>query len=142
MIYILSALLSYFHLFSDSKEIYDIYARTKSNLLPAMIFLILLQVDFKTIFKRDSYSIGCACSMGSKRYWSIIILGAFISISSQIFAQYFTIINLEVTTVFISFLFGVIASFTKLSYLNGSKDVATTMFYIIVALLGSQLEFY
>ena len=142
MIYIISALFSLFNLFSESRDIYDIYMRTKLNLFPAMIFLMLLQVDFKTIFRRDSYSIGCACSMGSKRYWSIITLGAFISILSQIFAQYFVIINLEVSTILISFVLGIVASFTRLRYLNGSKDVATTMFYIIVALLGSQLEFY
>ena len=35
-------------------------------------------------------------------------------------------------------LFGVLGSFTKLKEINGSSEVATTMLYIIIALIGSK----
>ena len=38
-------------------------------------------------------------------------------------------------------LFGVLGSFTKLRDVNGSSEVATTMLYILIALIGSKAVF-
>ena len=51
MIYALSMLLASLGVFESNKEINAVYQFTKSNLLPAMLFLMLLQVDFRHFFK-------------------------------------------------------------------------------------------
>ena len=51
MIYAFSMLLASLGVFESNKEIDAIYKLTKTNLLPAMLFLILLQVDLRHFFK-------------------------------------------------------------------------------------------
>ncbi len=51
LIYAISMMLASFGLFEYNKEINDIYKLAKINLLPAMLFLMLLQVDFRHFFK-------------------------------------------------------------------------------------------
>ena len=240
-IYALSMLLASLHIFDANEEIKTIYKQTKSNLLPAMLFLMLLQIDFRHflqlgksllisyllavlsiafafiaiaylfdfsketssafgalagswmggtanmiavgsalnvgeeafayalvvdsvnytlwvmlllflvpfahIFNKftksesmmESFSgIGCACSMGAKRYWLLILLSLGVSFLAQYSATHFTIINGTTTVVIIATLLGVLGSFTKLKELNGSSEVANSMLYLIIALIGSQ----
>ncbi len=110
------------------------------------VMLLLFLVPFASYFNRFTKAeerlaylseIGCACSMGAKRYWLLIALGLFVSLLSQIVAQYFTIINGTTTIVIIATLFGLLGSFTRLREINGSSEVSTTMLYIIIALIGS-----
>lgn len=82
--------------------------------------------------------IGCACSMGAKRYWLIILLALAASLFSQLLAAKFVLLNTTTSMVVFSTLLGVLASFTKLRFINGSSEVATTMLYILIALIGSQ----
>ena len=51
MIYAFSMFLASNNLFASNDEINAIYKLTKTNLLPAMLFLTLLQVDLKHFFK-------------------------------------------------------------------------------------------
>lgn len=51
MIYAFSMLLAGMGIFEQNEEINSIYKNTKKNLLPAMLFLMLLQVDFRHFFK-------------------------------------------------------------------------------------------
>ena len=111
------------------------------------VMLLLFLVPFAKIFNRFTKSherlaylseIGCACSMGAKRYWLLIALALFVSLASQLLAQYFVILNSTTSMVIFATLFGVAASFTPLREINGSNEVATTMLYILIALIGSR----
>jgi len=241
LIYAFSMLLASLGVFEQNKEITHIYKLTKTNLLPSMLFLMLLEVDFKHFFKlgkslliayslavlsiafafivvaymfdfnkemaaafgalagswmggtanmiavgsalhvsEDAFAyalvvdsvnytlwvmfllflvpfakifnkftkseeklqyldkIGCACSMGAKRYWLLILLALGVSLLSQIIAAKFVIFNATTSIVLFSTLLGVLGSFTKLRFINGSNEVATTMLYILIALIGSR----
>jgi len=241
LIYAFAMLLASLGVFEQNKEITAIYKLTKTNLLPAMLFLMLLEVDFKHFFKlgkslliayflavvsiaaafivvaylfhfdketaaafgalagswmggtanmiavgsalhvsEDAFAyalvvdsvnytlwvmlllflvpfakvfnkftkseeklayldkIGCACSMGAKRYWLLILLALGASLLSQIIAAKFVILNTTTSIVLFSTLLGVLGSFTKLRFINGSNEVATTMLYILIALIGSR----
>jgi uncharacterized membrane protein len=111
------------------------------------VMLLLFLVPFAKIFNRFTKSherlaylseIGCACSMGAKRYWLLIALALFVSLASQMLAQQFVILNTTTSMVIFATLFGVGASFTRLREINGSNEVATTMLYILIALIGSR----
>ena len=241
MIYAFSMLLASLNIFESNAQINAIYKLTKTNLLPAMLFLMLLQVDFRHFFKlgkslliayvlavlsigfafivvafsfhfthdmsaafgalagswmggtanmvavgsalhvsEDAFAyalvvdsvnytlwvmlllflvpfahlfniftkssenlayldeIGCACSMGAKRYWLLIAFALGVSLLSQLIATKFVLLNTTTTIVLLATLFGIFGSFTKLRELNGSSEVATTMLYIIIALIGSK----
>ena len=241
LLYAASMFLASMGLFEQNKEITHIYKITKTNLLPAMLFLMLLEVDFKHFFKlgkslliayflavfsiaiafilvtyifdfnkeiasafgalagswmggtanmiavgsalhvnEDAFAyalvvdsvnytlwvmlllflvpfakifnkftkseeqlayldkIGCACSMGAKRYWLLIALSLGVSLLSQLLSAQFVILNTTTSIVLFSTLLGLLGSFTKLRFINGSNEVATTMLYILIALIGSR----
>jgi len=242
IIYAVSMFLASFHVFDTNAEITAIYKRVKENLLPAMLFLMLLHVDIKEFLKLgkplfqayllalfslviafvsiayifnfsattaaafgalagswmggtanmiavgsalnvpeeafayalvvDSVNytlwvmlllfavplaplfntftkakssgvkmgdIGCACRLGTKRYWSLLLLSIFISFLCNFAANTFFIEFSHTTTiVLLATLFGIVGSFTKLKEFNGSSEVATSMLYILVALIGSR----
>jgi len=111
------------------------------------VMLLLFLVPFASYFNKFTKSsenlaylgdIGCACSMGAKRYWLLILLGLIVSFVSQYLSTLFTILNTTTTVVILASLFGVLGSFTKMRELNGSSEVATSMLYIIIALIGSK----
>jgi uncharacterized membrane protein len=243
-IYAFSMLLAGFGLFDSSSEIKDIYKLTKTNLLPAMLFLMLLQIDFKeffhlgrsllisyllaifsigisfivvakifdfssdmsgafgalagswmggtanmiavgsaldvpqeafgyalivdsvnytfwvmfllflvpfaSVFNRFTKSeettkgmgdIGCACTIGAKRYWLLIALSLAVSLLSQVLAQIIPFISTTTSMVIFATIFGIGLSFTPLKRLNGADEVATSMLYMLIALIGSQAIF-
>jgi uncharacterized membrane protein len=111
------------------------------------VMLLLFVVPFAKYFNKFTKSeanlaylgaIGCACSMGAKRYWLLIALALAVSLLSQLLASQFVILNATTSMVVFATLFGVAGSFTRLRYLNGSSEVATTMLYILIALIGSK----
>jgi len=111
------------------------------------VMLLLFVVPFASYFNKFTKSgenlaylgeIGCACSMGAKRYWLLLLLALSISFLTQYLATLFTILNSITTVVIFATLFGILGSFTKLRELNGSSEVATSMLYIIIALIGSK----
>ena len=241
MIYAFSMALASLGVFDSNAEINAIYKLTKTNLLPAMLFLMLLQVDFRHFFKlgkslliayvlavgsigfafvaiaflfdfdrdasaafgalagswmggtanmiavgsalsvpEDAFAyalvvdsvnytlwvmtllflvpfasvfnkftrsdanmaylseIGCACSMGAKRYWLLIALSLGVSLLSQLIASYLTLFNATTTMVLLASIFGVLGSLTRLKEVNGSSEVSSTMLYVIIALIGSK----
>ena len=244
MIYAFVMVLASFGMFEYNKDINEIYKLTKTNLLPAMIFLMLLQVDMRLFFKLgnklilsyilavfsiglgfiavslmfdfdtmmasafgalsgswmggtanmvavgsalevsdeafgyalivDSFNytiwvalllflvpfstmfnkimgaksvdavvsdIGCACTIGAKKYWLLIVLSLFVSFISQFIATKLQIISGTTTIVILATIFGVLGSFTKLRDLNGSSEVASSMLYMLIALIGSKAVF-
>jgi len=111
------------------------------------VMFLLFLTPFAQYFNRFTKSeeemaslseIGCACSMGAKRYWLLIALALVVSLFSQLIAQKFVLLNTTTTIVIVASLFGVLGSFTKLREINGSSEVATTMLYILIALIGSR----
>lgn len=244
MIYAYSMLLAGFGFFDTNKEINAIYELTKANLLPAMLFLMLLSVDFRLFLKLGkkltlayilavvslalsfivvsvvfafesdmaaafgalagswmggtanmiavgsalgvsqeafgfalvvdsiNYTIwvmfllflvpfaslfnrftkaqessatldalGCACVVGTKRYWFLIASALMASIVAQVMASFVEFLNHTTTVVILATLFGVAGSFTRLKLMNGSSEIATSMLYLLVALIGSKAVF-
>ncbi len=114
------------------------------------VMLLLFLVPFAKVFNAFTKSdenmanlgnIGCACDMGAKRYWVLIFLGVLVSFIAQVIAENFIILNKTTTIVLLASAFGVVGSFTRLKNINGSSEVATTMLYIIIALIGSKAVF-
>jgi len=241
MIYGVSMLLGSSGIFMQNAEIEAIYSLTKTNLLPAMLFLLLLQVDFRDFFylgrslivayllalvsiglsfvivvslfnfspqisaafgalagswmggsanmvavgealgvseeafayalvvdsvnytlwlllmlllvpfaqffnrftkarARDLYlnNLGCACSVGAPRYWLLIAVALSVSFVSQVAAERIVIQNSTTSMVLFATLFGVIGSFTRLRRVHGSKEISSSMLYLLIALIGSQ----
>ncbi|MFT7860116.1 MAG: DUF819 family protein, partial [Sulfurimonas sp.] len=82
--------------------------------------------------------IGCSCTVGAKRYWFLVVLAVFVSFATQLLATQITLLNTTTTIVILASLFGIAGSFTRLRTLGGSNEIATTMLYILIALIGSQ----
>ena len=111
------------------------------------VMLLLFVVPFSHIFNRFTSSdekmaylgdIGCSCEMGAKRYWLLILLALVSSFLAQFIAGYIEILNSTTTIVLVASFLGILGSFTKLKELNGSSEVANTMLYVIIALIGSK----
>jgi len=249
LIYACAMLMASLGVFEQTKEISNIYVKTKTNILPAMLFLMLLSVDIRLFFKLgkkmiisyvlailslafsfilvallfsfdtdtagafgalagswmggtanmiavgsaldvsdnafgyalvvDSVNytlwvalllfvvpfsklfnkyvgakssdevlggIACACNMGAKRYWLLILLSISVSFLIQIMVVKldsisFIFISNTTTMVILATIFGILASFTKLKNLNGSSEVANSMLYMLIALIGSRAVF-
>jgi len=114
------------------------------------VMFLLFLVPFAKIFNHFTKSdenmaylseIGCACNIGAKKYWLLIFFAILVSLFSQLIARHVEILNSTTTIVLLASLFGVLGSFTKLKEMNGSSEVATTMLYIIIALIGSKAVF-
>jgi len=111
------------------------------------VMLLLFLIPFASVFNRftqaDEYiaqlnSVGCACTIGAKKYWVIVVLALGISLLSQTVAHHITLINTTTTTIITATLLGIMGSFTPLRYIAGTQEIATTMLYLIIALIGSQ----
>ena len=111
------------------------------------VMFLLFLVPFAKVFNNFTKSkentgnfseVGCACNMGAPKYWLIIGLALFVSIASQGMAMNITFLNQTTTIVLVASLFGILGSFTPLRDMNGSSQVATTMLYVIIALIGSK----
>ncbi|MCW8953306.1 MAG: DUF819 family protein [Sulfurimonas sp.] len=242
-IYLLSMLLASIGVFEQNEAIDAIYKNTKQNLLPAMLFLMLLQIDIRDFFKLGkslliAYSlslfsfafafifisllfdfnkemasafgalsgswmggvanmvavgsalnvsqeafgyalivdsvnytiwiifllfltpfahrfnnftasheqmakldsiIGCACTIGAKRYWLLILLAIVVALGVNLIASSgFVLLNYTTTTVVLATVLGILGSFTKLKTINGSSEVSRTMLYMLIALIGSK----
>ncbi|MCD4668197.1 MAG: DUF819 family protein, partial [Sulfurimonas sp.] len=114
------------------------------------VMLLLFLVPFAKIFNQFTSSdenmaylseIGCACNIGEKRYCLLIFFAILVSLASQLIARHVEILNSTTTIVLLASFFGVLGSFTRLKEMNGSSEVATTMLYIIIALIGSKAVF-
>ncbi len=89
----------------------------------------------------DISDIGCSCTIGPKRYWLLLIVALSISLLSQIMAIQIEGLSQTTWIVLIATLFGLIGSQTPLSKINGANQIANTMLYLLVALIGSRASF-
>ncbi|MDF1878304.1 DUF819 domain-containing protein [Sulfurimonas sp. SAG-AH-194-C20] len=110
------------------------------------VMLLLFLVPFAQYFNKFTKSsenlaylgdIACACNMGAKRYWLLILFALSISFLTQYLSTLFEIINATTTMVILASAFGILGSFTKLKELNGSSELSTSMLYLLIALIGS-----
>jgi len=85
--------------------------------------------------------IGCSCTIGPKRYWLLLIFALAISLLSQIIAMHIEGLSQTTWVVLIATLFGLLGSQTPLSKVNGASQIANTMLYLLVALIGSRASF-
>lgn len=86
--------------------------------------------------------IGCACTIGAKRYWLLILLSIAVAFVTNLIASSgFVFLNYTTTTVVLATVLGLLGSFTNLKTINGSSEVATTMLYMLIALIGSKALF-
>ena len=123
--------------FSHDPLVLRVTYTTLQNLLPALVFLTLLRVDFSTL-QRVLFgvnTIGCACEMGAKRYWVLVVLSLGVSLFSQVLVFRLGWSEPYVSVVF-SALLGFLARYTVLRELNGVLDVARTMAYMVSSLFG------
>lgn len=133
-----------------SQEAYGYALIVDSANYTLWVMLLLFLVPFASVFNRFTNAknseavfsqVGCACNMGAKRYWLLIFLALAVSLVSQLIAGHVEILGKTTSIVLIATLFGVAGSFTKLKSMNGSSEVATTMLYVLIALIGSKAVF-
>ena len=114
------------------------------------VMLLLAVVRFAPHFGRWSGAvrseevaggIGCACTIGPKRYWLLLGISLAVALVSQYAAEHLGGLGAATWMVLIATFAGVAASFTPLSRLNGSNELASTMLLLLVALIGSRAEF-
>ena len=90
----------------------------------------------------DSVSgIGCACTIGPKRYWLLLGIAFAVALVSQFAAERLGGLGATTWTVLIATLLGIAGSYTPLSRINGSAELASTMLLLLVALIGSRADF-
>lgn len=112
------------------------------------VMFLLFLVPFATYFNKFTKSdetmasigeIGCACNTGVKKYWLLLTISSAVALIVNIVAgMEFKILSYTTTTVILATLLGILGSFTKLKEINGSSEVATTMLYMLIALIGSR----
>jgi len=111
------------------------------------VMLLLFLVPFANLFNKFTKSderlaslgeVGCSCVIGAKRYWFLIFLSLIVSFTSQYLASIFVMLNATTTMITLATIFGILSSFTRLKEVNGSSEVATSMLYVIIALIGSK----
>ncbi len=134
IIFILSTFVGYLVPLTISNE--NLLQLIITNITPAMIFLYTLNFDINNLLKNK---IGCSCKMGTKKYWQLFLLAIIVSFSTQFLSSSFYDHYQFYITNILAFLIGYIASFTKLKQFNGSEDIATTMFYLLSAVVGLHL---
>jgi uncharacterized membrane protein len=115
------------------------------------IMFLLFLTPFASYFNKFTASsqmasnlsqIGCSCTIGAKKYWFLTILSVLVALGVNVVAQSgFVILNYTTTTVIMATIIGILASFTRLSIVNGSSEIATTMLYLLIALIGSKAYF-
>ncbi len=110
------------------------------------VTILLFLVPFASYFNKFTKSreniaylegVGCACTIGTKRYWLLIFLSLSVSFLTQYLSTLFTFHSTITTVVILATLFGTLGSFTKLRELSGSSEVANSMLFMIIALIGS-----
>ncbi len=84
--------------------------------------------------------IACACGAGRARYWQLILLSLAVAWGCQWAAPLFGGLSTTTWLVLLATLAGLAASFTPLSRLGGSSELAGTMLLLLVALIGSRAD--
>ncbi len=112
-----------------------------------LLSLVRFAPSFNTWTKSSALSqkmegIGCACTIGPKRYYLFLALALFISLLSQLISGLLPdFLSTTSYNVIIATLFGLGFSFTRLKEMNGSSDIANTMLFMLIALIASRTSF-
>ncbi|WP_456451846.1 DUF819 family protein [Hydrogenimonas sp.] len=85
--------------------------------------------------------LGCACTIGPRRYWLLLGTAFAVALFSQWSAAGLPGLGATTWSVLIATALGVAGSFTPLSRVNGSQELAGTMLLLLVALIGSRADF-
>jgi len=85
--------------------------------------------------------IGCACDMGVRRYWLLILLSLLVAWCCQWAASQLGGLGTTTWLVLLATLAGLAASRTPLARLAGSAELASAMLLLLVALIGSRADF-
>ncbi len=134
IIFLLFSVLGYAIPLSESNAI--LLDRIISNLAPAVLFLFLLDIDPKRLLK---HGIGCSCKMGAKRYWFILLSAFGASFLAQVLAYRFLPLHPLRGALLFAAAMGISASLSPMRKLCGTEDVATTMFYLLLAAVGMRI---
>jgi len=111
------------------------------------VMFLLFLVPYAHFFNRFTKSeeqfmqigeIGCACNMGVKRYWFFVLLSIIVALFVNTVASYFTVVSHTTTIVLFATLLGILGSLSRVKNINGSSEVANSMLYLIIALIGSK----
>jgi len=94
-------------------------------------------INNSTVFNE----LGCACTIGPKRYWLLLAASLIISLSAQIIAQQLGGLSTTTWMVMIATFAGLVGAYTPLARVNGSSEIASTMLLLLVALIGSRADF-
>lgn len=114
------------------------------------VVLLLFLVPFAPLFNRwsrsqsttlQTFDLGCSCTLGPKRYWLLLLLALGVSLSVQLFVGYIPWVETTTGVVVLATFLGILGSLTKLREMGGSSEIATTMLYLLIALIGSQAFF-
>ncbi len=114
-----------------------------------VLFLLAL-VPFAARFNRFTQAeasddclkeLGCACDMGTPRYVTLLLLALGVALFTQLIAAQLGGLSRTTWVVLVATLLGVGASFTPLRQLYGSGNIAATMLYLLIALIGSRASF-
>ena len=140
LVFFVIAFLEYKGFFVWNKELDAVFTKAYLNLLPAMLFLYFLEFDVKAFFVKNG--IGCSCFMGARRYWQLLLLALLVSFILQVVSLLFPVLPFVVESSLLASLFGLLLSLSaKLKpQVVGAKDIATTMFYLLVALFASKYD--
>ncbi len=85
--------------------------------------------------------LGCACTIGPKRYWLLLAISLFIALVAQIIALQLGGLSTTTWMVMLATFAGLIGAYTPLGKVNGSTEIASTMLLLLVALIGSRADF-
>lgn len=86
-------------------------------------------------------ALGCACTIGPKRYWLLLIVSLLVSLVAQLIAMRLGGLSTMTWMVMLATLAGLIGAYTPLARVNGSSEIASTMLLLLVALIGSRADF-
>ncbi len=111
------------------------------------VSFLLITSAFAPLFNRWSRAtshaqafegIGCSCTIGPKRYWLLLLLSLGVALFTQLMAPHLGGLGATTWVVLLATLLGLMGSKTPLSSLGGSSELANTMLYLLVALIGSR----
>ena len=116
-----------------SESILERVVHLLQNLLPAVLFLIVLDFDPECWMKTG---IGCACKIGAKRYWLLVVSALLVSLVSQMLSVWIFHDENWLVLSFIGVFFGTVASWTPLKRVGGSRELAMTLSLLLSILAG------
>ncbi len=114
------------------------------------VILLLALVRIAPLFNRwtraqspsvSDEMLGCACTIGPKRYWLLLAVSLLIALLAQTIAMQLGGLSTTTWMVLIATFAGLSAAYTPLSRINGSTEIASTMLLLLVALIGSRADF-